>query len=126
MIKKYSDMPIYKTSVELAIQIHEMVMKSPKFEMYEEGSQIRRSAKAIPSHLAEGYGRRKYKNDYIRFLIYALSSCDETRVHLEILFKTRSISEERFEFFDRSYSKLGRDINNYLKHVFKHHNTFES
>ena len=30
----------------------------PKFEMYEEGSQIRRSSKAVASNIVEGFGRR--------------------------------------------------------------------
>jgi len=40
----------------------------PKFEMYEEGSQIRRSAKSVAANIVEGYGRRRYKQEFIRFL----------------------------------------------------------
>jgi len=36
----------------------------PKFEMYEEGSQIRRSSKSVRTNIVEGYGRRNYKLDY--------------------------------------------------------------
>src|ERR1700720_4083624 len=32
----------------------------PKFEIYEEGSRIRRSVKSIRSNIVEGYGRRRY------------------------------------------------------------------
>ncbi|MCP4373220.1 MAG: four helix bundle protein, partial [Deltaproteobacteria bacterium] len=38
---------------------------------YEEGSQIRRSSKGITSCIAEGYGRRRYKSDFIKFIVYA-------------------------------------------------------
>jgi len=124
MIRNYSDMPIYKQSLGLAIRIHEMTLKLSKLETYEEGSQIRRSAKSIPANLAEGYGRRTYKNEYIRYLIFALSSCDETIVHLEILYKTRSIGEDLYSSLIKEYNHLGRDINNYLKHVVRHHNNF--
>ncbi len=68
----YSEMPIYKRSMALAARIHEMTLKLPRFEMYEEGSQIRRSAKSIPANLAEGYGRRKYKNEYIYIVKWLL------------------------------------------------------
>jgi len=55
-----------------------MSLELPKFEMYEEGSQIRRSSKSVKSNLVEGYGRRIYKNEYIRFITFALASNDET------------------------------------------------
>ena len=46
----YQKLDIYKQSHNLAIKVHEMTMSLPKFEMYEEGSQIRRSAKSIPAN----------------------------------------------------------------------------
>jgi len=33
----------------------------PRFEMYEEGAQIRRSAKSIVANIVEGFGMRRYK-----------------------------------------------------------------
>jgi four helix bundle protein len=54
-----------------------MSLKLPKFELYETGSQIRRSMKSVKANIVEGYGRRYYKNDFIRFIIYALASTDE-------------------------------------------------
>jgi len=44
-----------------------MSLTLPRFELYETGSQIRRSSKSIRSNIVEGYGRRRYKFDYIRF-----------------------------------------------------------
>ncbi len=35
--------------------------------------------KSIHSNIVESYGRRRYPNDYIRFLTYAQASCDERR-----------------------------------------------
>jgi len=58
--------------------------------MFEEGAQNRKSSKSVRSTIVEGYGRRRYKQEFIRFLSYALASNDETRDHLETLFETRS------------------------------------
>ncbi len=77
-IKSYKHLEIYNLSFELAIELHQFSLKFPKFEMYEEGSQLRRSSKGIPATIAKGWGRRYYKKDLIKFLIYALASCDET------------------------------------------------
>ena len=54
--------------------------------MFEEASQIRRSIKSVKSTIVEGYGRRYYKQEFIRFLHYAIASNDETIDHLETLF----------------------------------------
>jgi four helix bundle protein len=40
-----------------------MTLTLLKFEIYEEGSQIRRSSKSVKSTIVEGYGRRNYKSD---------------------------------------------------------------
>ena len=88
----YRDLEIYKLSYDLAIKIHKMSLKLPKYEMYEEGSQIRRSSKGITSCIVEGYGRKKYKAEFVKFLIYAHASCDETIDHLETLFETGSLA----------------------------------
>ena len=46
------------------------------------------------SIIREGYGRRKYKKDYVKFLIYALSSNDETSDHLETLYEVKSLKNK--------------------------------
>jgi four helix bundle protein len=68
-MKSYRDLKIYIESKRLAIEVHKMSMTLPKFEMFEEGSQIRRSSKAITALIVEGYGRRKYKGDFTKYLI---------------------------------------------------------
>ncbi len=58
----YKNLDIWKLSRELVIDIHKMTLTElPKFEMYETGSQIRRSSKSVKANIVEGYGRRSYK-----------------------------------------------------------------
>ena len=91
-------------------------MQLPSFELYEEGSQIRRSAKAIPANIVEGFGRRKHQQDYLRFLIMAHASCNETIEHLEILYETGSLSDKkRVDYFLKRYDTLGRKINTFIQ-----------
>jgi four helix bundle protein len=108
---------------ELAILVQRMTLeKLPKFEMYEEGSQIRRSSKSISTNLVEGFGRRRYRNDYIRFLTFALASCDETIDHLEMLKETGSLSDQAlFEQLMSQYSLLGKRINKFFQTVISDH-----
>lgn len=74
MTKSYQDLEVYKISFELFLLTHEMTKKLPKFELFELGSQIRRSSESIPSNIVEGYGRRTYKQEFIRFLVFSHAS----------------------------------------------------
>ncbi|MCF8104050.1 MAG: four helix bundle protein [Desulfohalobiaceae bacterium] len=55
---------------------------------------MRRSIKSVKSNLVEGYSRRRYKQEFIHFLIYSQASCDETTDHLETLYETESLKDE--------------------------------
>ncbi|HCL00614.1 MAG TPA: hypothetical protein DHW42_10995, partial [Candidatus Marinimicrobia bacterium] len=59
------------------------------------GSQLRRSSKSVKSNIVEGYGRKNYQKDYIRFMTYSISSNDETIDHLETLWETNSLKNEK-------------------------------
>ena len=66
----YKRLEIWQMAQALAVDIHQMTLTSlPKFELYEVGSQIRRAIKSVKANTVEGYGRRRYRQDYIRFLV---------------------------------------------------------
>ena len=119
----YRKLEIWKLARDLSVDIHKMTLNSlPRFELYEEGSQIRRSSKSIRSNIVEGYGRRIYKQDFIRFLTYAHASCDETIDHLEILYETKSLKdEELFQILAKKLNELGAKINRFIQTVSKTH-----
>ena len=52
-----------------------------------------------------------------RFAIYALSSCDETQVHLGLLKDCRSISDQSYNYFHAEYNTLGKKLNNWLMRI---------
>lgn len=116
-MKSYRDLEIYKTPYDLAIQVHNASMKLPQYELYEEGSQLRRSSKGIPTCIVEGYGRRKYKQDFIKFLIYAHASCDETIFHLNMLKDIHNNFSNIFESLIKSYEELGTKIYKFIEYV---------
>ena len=115
--QSYKDLQVYKESFELYLEVHQISMKLPKFELYELGSQIRRSNDSIVSNIVEGYGRRKYKNELIRFLIFSHASCLETACHLEkisILYPTFKKSIHRMI---EKNDLLGKKIYKFILYV---------
>ncbi|MBX2910547.1 MAG: four helix bundle protein [Cyclobacteriaceae bacterium] len=117
-MKSYRDLEIYTESKRLAVLVHSISLQLPKFELYEEGSQVRRSSKAVTSAIVEGFGRRRYKADYIKHLIYAQAECDETILHLDFLFETESWKdEEQYKSLVDDYDTLSKRINKFTQWV---------
>lgn len=121
----YRNLEIWKLAREAAIGVHRMtICELPKFEIYEEGSQIRRSVKSIRSNIVEGYGRRRYKQEFIRFLVFAHASCDETIDHLEGLFETGSLTNDAiYRDLQAQLDLLGRKLNVFIESVEREHRT---
>ena len=115
-MNSFRDLEIYKLAFALALRVHRESLKLPGFELYEQGSQIRRSSKSVKDQIAEGYGRRRYKAEYIKFLVYSHASCDEASSQLEML---TALYPEMPEFnnLTEEYAVLGRKINSYIEYV---------
>ncbi len=119
----YRNLEVWQLARELVIAIHGMTLtKLPKFEMFEEGSQIRRSIKSVKSNIVEGYGRRRYKQEFIRYIDYALASCDETADHLDTLVATKSLTDRvTIEELTPKLDELGRKLNLFLQSIERNH-----
>ena len=103
----FEKLEIYQKSYDLAIRIHELSLTLPKYELYEQGSQIRRSSKSIKDTIAEGYGRRRYRNDFIRYLVFAQASCDEVQSQLKMINQLYFKENPLYSMLDE-YDHLGR------------------
>jgi four helix bundle protein len=121
----HRDLDIWKLAQKASVEIHAMTLKKlPKFEMYETGSQIRRSSKSVRSNIVEGHGRRRYKAEFIRFLIFSHASCDETIDHLDTLFETASLADEpTYRALRANLDNLGGTVNHCIASVEHSHRT---
>jgi len=120
----YKKLKIYRTAHDLAIKVHQVTLQLPKFEMFEEGSQVRRSSKSISSNIVEGYGLRCYKAGYIHYLFRAYASSLETMEHLEYLYETGSLKDQdSFETIKQRYSELNRMIFKFVESVERQYDT---
>lgn len=118
----YRDLEVWKLAKELVIEIHAMSLALPRFETFEEGQQIRRSIKSVKSTIVEGYGRRRYKQDFIKFLVYAHASNAETIDHLETLYETGSLTNEVvFNTLKLKLDLLGKKLNRFISSVEEGH-----
>ena len=119
----YKKLEIWQLSREISIVIHAISLERlPKFEMFETGSQIRRSSKSVKSLIVEGYGRRQYKQDFIKFLVNAIASNDETLDHLETLYETGSLNDKDIYLnIHKKVELLGKKLNTFIESVKREH-----
>lgn len=115
-MKNYKDLEIYNLAYSLAIEVHKMTLKLPNYELYEQGSQVRRSSKSIKDNIAEGFGRRRYKTEFIRYLIFAHSSCDETISQLTMINELHFQDNPIINLINK-YDSLGARINKFINYV---------
>lgn len=97
----YKNLEIWRSAGKQSIFIHKISLTLPTFELYEKGAKIRRSSKSIRSNIVEGYGRRLYKQEYIRFLVFSNASALETIEQLKLLVENGSLPENRIKKFGK-------------------------
>lgn len=124
-MKSYRDLDVYKEAKQLAIEVHKITLTLPKFELYEEGNQIRRSSKSVAAMIVEVYGRKRYKADFIKYLVYSQAECDETILHLDFLFETESWKDKiKYDDLRNRYDLLSKRINKFIQWVEDNWNEF--
>ncbi len=117
----YKNYRVWQVAKEISVKIHKMTFDDlPGFEKFETGAQIRRSSKSTRSNIVEGFGRSRYKKEFIRFLIFALASNMETQDHLETLYDTNSLQNEKlYEELSDKIDHLGRMLNKFITSIEK-------
>jgi len=109
-ITSYEDLDVYRNTYSAAIKIHKAVIcKLPDHEKYDLIDQLRRSSKAIPRLIAEGYAKRHQKAGFQKYLDDALAECNETAVGLKQCRDIYDIEcEELISLYDISAKQIYR------------------
>ena len=119
----YQRLEVWRLALDLSVEVHRMTLEElPRFEMHEVGSQVRRSAKSIRANIVEGYGKRRYKLEFLRHLTYALGSAQETLDHLDTLHETGSlVSQQRHAELTSRTRLLIAKLTTFTRGVELHH-----
>ena len=80
-VKNFFDLKVWQEGHKLAVLVYKITKNFPKEEMYSLTGQMRRSAISVTSNVAEGFGRRTYK-DKVQFFYLAQGSLVELKNQL--------------------------------------------
>lgn len=114
-IKSYKDLDVFNRSYKLSIIVcTKVIVKLPREEKFDLVDQLRRSSKAIPRLVAEGFGKRHQKRGFQKYLDDSIAEKNETVV---------SLSHAKDLYFDyvnpKSISKLIDEYEIVGKQLFK-------
>ncbi|MCG2712701.1 MAG: four helix bundle protein [Candidatus Omnitrophica bacterium] len=80
-ITNYRDLDVYQNSyAAMLLVMKEIVPKLPEFEKFDLIDQLRRSSKAIPRLIAEGYAKKHQKAGFQKYIDDAMAESNETGV----------------------------------------------
>ncbi|MFA5088123.1 MAG: four helix bundle protein [Candidatus Omnitrophota bacterium] len=116
-IKSFKDLEIWKLGNKIAVYVYRVTKNFPPEEAFGLTAQMRRSAVAISSNIAEGFNRY-HNQEYRQFLFVALGSCAELEtfvtISLELQFVTQATQDSLLENLNheaRMISSLLKKIN---------------
>ncbi len=109
-IKSYKELIVWQKSILLVKEIFLLTNKFPKSELYGIISQMRRAAIAIPSNIAEGYGRKSSK-EYAQFYSISYGSALELETQLIIAKDLNFADDKGFEKANQLLDEVLRMLN---------------
>lgn len=82
-IKSFYDLEVYQGAYQAMLEVFKYILpKLPAEEKYDLVDQLRRSSKAVPRLIAEGYSKRHQKKGFQKYLDDAMAESNETIVSL--------------------------------------------
>jgi four helix bundle protein len=82
-IRSFRDLEVYQNTYNASLEVvRKIVPKLPKEERYDLADQLRRSSKAIPRLIVEGYSKKHQNKGFQKYLDDAIGESNETIVSL--------------------------------------------
>jgi len=112
-IRSFSDLEIYQNSYAASLDvIDKIIPKLPKEEQHDLADQLRRSSKAVPRLIAEGYSKKHQQKGFQKYLDDALTESNEMMVslsHVRDLYSSHvdpKLAGRLIEIYDRTSRQI--------------------
>lgn len=112
-IRSFRDLEVYQNTYQaMLVVMKEVVPQLPPQERFDLKDQLRRSCKAIPRLIAEGYAKKHQKSGFQKYLDDAMAECNETIVSIEqakdIYRIDGRVCDQLIEIYDKSVRQIYR------------------
>ena len=114
MKRAHKELDVWKLSMELVVDIFQVVDMFPKKELFGLSMQMKRCAVSIPSNIAEGAGR-KTKREFRNYLYIAQGSLNELDTQLEIARRLGYLKEDKYKELQEKVLRVGQMLSGLIK-----------
>ena len=111
----YENLQVYQKGYKTALSVYELTKEYPPEEKYGMIDQMRRSSVSIPLNIAEGYGKKSSKAEFIRYLLMAIGSCNEMNVLIHLSKDIGYIDKETYTKAKFCYEEIGKMLSGLIK-----------
>lgn len=116
--QNFEELEVWKQSRALKKEVFALIKSFPKEEKFNLSDQLLRSARSVPTQIAEGHGRRTFP-DRLRFCIIARGSLSETLNHFIDAYDCNYITEEKMAYYRKRIEETERLLNGYINYLEK-------
>jgi four helix bundle protein len=101
----YKHLDVWQSAKDVEQEIRSMVLEEiPKYDMWKEGTELRRASKSVISGIVEATGKRGNKQNFIRCLKSSIDSNADAVGHLRSLFDSGALTDTIF--YERLLAKM--------------------
>ncbi len=118
----FNDLAIYKIGLNLTKEVQTLINSKSALSYFSVSKQLVRSSCSVPANIAEGFAKKVYPKEFIRYLNIALGSSDESQSHIAVLFVNNYIAQKEFDYFSAKYKGLSIKILKLIKTIRKDKN----
>ena len=110
VIRKHTDLEVYKKAFAAALRIHELTKDFPKEEKYSLIDQYRRASRSVCANLGEAWRKRRYRANWISKLGECEAEAGETQVwtqfSVEFGYLTKEVGRELYAEYEEILAML--------------------
>ncbi len=114
VIRDFTQLNVWQKGHVLVLNIYKITRKFPKEEKFGLVDQMRRAAVSVTSNIAEGFGRRSWK-DKAQFYVIASGSLIELKNQLYVAKDVDYISKSDFEQLNNLAVEVSKMINGMIR-----------
>lgn len=116
LYKSHLDVPVFKLSHKLTLEVYLATERFPRSETYGITSQLRRATASIPANIVEGF-YRKSRKELIQCLIIARGSCGEARYFLLLSKDLKYIDSAKYLELDNLVEDVHKQLNGWIRSI---------
>jgi four helix bundle protein len=117
-MRPHEKLDVWKKGIDFVVALYKTTERFPKEERFGLTSQLRRAAVSIPANIAEGAGRKSYK-EFAHFLSNSQGSTSEVETELLIASRLGYAEESSYQALRSSLDEIGAMLTGLSQHLEK-------